>query len=414
MTDLVKMGENAVRAGRKLSVTDSLKKNEILHKAADRLVADADIILEANAGDMKAAEGRLSEGLLDRLKLNDDRIRGMAEGIRNTAALEDPVGVVLDRFDRPSGISVTKVSVPLGVVGIIYEARPNVTADAFAIGYKSGNAVILKGGSDAVRSCSAIADSIRAAIRDAGEDPDVLQLIEDTDRSVTGEFMHLDKYVDVMIPRGSARLIAAVKEGCSIPVIETGSGNCHIFVDQSADIDRSIEVIINAKTQRTGVCNAVESLVVHRDIAPAFLPALWKAMSENDVEVRADGEARAIVPEFKEASADDFSTEYLALILSVKIVGSVDEAIDHINACHTKHSDAIMTGDSENAEKFQKLVDSACVYVNASTRFTDGGEFGFGAEIGISTQKLHARGPMGLKELTSYKYLVKGDYTVRR
>lgn len=414
MTDLVKMGENAVRAGRKLSVTDSLKKNEILHKAADRLVADADIILKANAGDMKAAEGRLSEGLLDRLKLNDDRIRGMAEGIRNTAALEDPVGVVLDRFDRPSGISVTKISVPLGVVGIIYEARPNVTADAFAIGYKSGNAVILKGGSDAVRSCSAIADSIRAAIRDAGEDPDVLQLIEDTDRSVTGEFMHLDKYVDVMIPRGSARLIAAVKEGCSIPVIETGSGNCHIFVDQSADIDRSIEVIINAKTQRTGVCNAVESLVVHRDIAPAFLPALWKAMSENDVEVRADGEARAIVPEFKEASADDFSTEYLALILSVKIVGSVDEAIDHINACHTKHSDAIMTGNSENAEKFQKLVDSACVYVNASTRFTDGGEFGFGAEIGISTQKLHARGPMGLKELTSYKYLVKGDYTVRR
>jgi glutamate-5-semialdehyde dehydrogenase len=215
-------------------------------------VADADRILEANAGDMKAAEGRLSEGLLDRLKLNDDRIRGMAEGIRNTAALEDPVGVVLDRFDRPSGISVTKVSVPLGVVGIIYEARPNVTADAFAIGYKSGNAVILKGGSDAVRSCSAIADSIRAAIRDAGEDPDVLQLIEDTDRSVTGEFMHLDKYVDVMIPRGSARLIAAVKEGCSIPVIETGSGNCHIFVDRSADIDRSIEVIINAKTQRTG------------------------------------------------------------------------------------------------------------------------------------------------------------------
>ncbi len=414
MTDLVKMGENAVRAGRKLSVTDSRRKNEILGKAADRLVADADRILEANAGDMKAAEGRLSEGLLDRLKLNDDRIRGMAEGIRNTAALEDPVGVVLDRFDRPSGISVTKVSVPLGVVGIIYEARPNVTADAFAIGYKSGNAVILKGGSDAVRSCSAIADSIRAAIRDAGEDPDVLQLIEDTDRSVTGEFMHLDKYVDVMIPRGSARLIAAVKEGCSIPVIETGSGNCHIFVDQSADIDRSIEVIINAKTQRTGVCNAVESLVVHRDIAPAFLPALWKAMSENDVEVRADGEARAIVPEFKEASADDFSTEYLALILSVKIVGSVDEAIDHINACHTKHSDAIMTGNSENAEKFQKLVDSACVYVNASTRFTDGGEFGFGAEIGISTQKLHARGPMGLKELTSYKYLVRGDYTVRR
>ncbi|MBQ7557973.1 MAG: glutamate-5-semialdehyde dehydrogenase [Lachnospiraceae bacterium] len=414
MTDLVKMGENAVRAGRKLSVTDSLKKNEILHKAADRLVTDAVKILKANSEDMKAAQGRLSEGLLDRLRLDEDRIRGMAEGIRNTAALDDPVGVVLERFDRPSGISVTKISVPLGVVGIIYEARPNVTADAFAIGYKSGNAVILKGGSDAVRSCRAIADSIRAAIRDAGEDPDVLQLIEDTDRSVTGEFMHLDKYVDVMIPRGSARLIAAVKEGCSIPVIETGSGNCHIFVDQSADIDRSIEVIINAKTQRTGVCNAVESLVVHRDIAPAFLPALWKAMSENDVEVRADGEARAIVSEFKEASVDDFSTEYLALILSVKIVGSVDEAIDHINACHTKHSDAIMTGDSENAEKFQKLVDSACVYVNASTRFTDGGEFGFGAEIGISTQKLHARGPMGLKELTSYKYLVKGDYTVRR
>lgn len=414
MTDLVKMGENAVRAGRKLSVTDSLKKNEILHKAADRLVTDAVKILKANSEDMKAAQGRLSEGLLDRLRLDEDRIRGMAEGIRNTAALDDPVGVVLERFDRPSGISVTKISVPLGVVGIIYEARPNVTADAFAIGYKSGNAVILKGGSDAVRSCRAIADSIRAAILDAGEDPDVLQLIEDTDRSVTGEFMHLDKYVDVMIPRGSARLIAAVKEGCSIPVIETGSGNCHIFVDQSADIDRSIEVIINAKTQRTGVCNAVESLVVHRDIAGAFLPALWKAMSENDVEVRADREARAVVPDFKEASADDFSTEYLALILSVKIVGSVDEAIDHINACHTKHSDAIMTGDSENAEKFQKLVDSACVYVNASTRFTDGGEFGFGAEIGISTQKLHARGPMGLKELTSYKYLVTGDYTVRR
>ncbi|MCR5304843.1 MAG: glutamate-5-semialdehyde dehydrogenase [Lachnospiraceae bacterium] len=413
MTDLETMGMNAVKAGGKLSVLSTDRKNTILRAAADRLEADTDSIIKANAEDMKAAEGKLSEGLMDRLKLDESRIRGMAEGIRSTAELQDPVGVILDEWDVPSGIHIKKVSVPMGVVGIIYEARPNVTADAFAIAYKSGNAVILKGGSDAVRSCKAVSDSIRNAIRDAGEDPDVLQFIDDTDRAVTNEFMHLDRYVDVMIPRGSAGLIAAVKNGCSIPVIETGSGNCHIFVDETADIGKAIPVIVNAKTQRTGVCNAVESLVVHEKIAPAFLPELWKALSAHNVEVRADSPAREIVPEFAKASPEDFSTEYLALILSVKTVSSVDEAIEHINRCHTGHSDAILTADPDNADRFLKMVDSACVYVNASTRFTDGGEFGFGAEIGISTQKLHARGPMGLKELTSYKYLVSGDYTVR-
>ena len=355
----------------------------------------------------------MHKGLLDRLLLDKKRIEAMAEGLRQVAALPDPIGEVIDSFSRPNGLQIKKVRVPMGVIGIIYEARPNVTADAFALTFKAGNAVVLKGGSDAIDSNIQIANVMRAALSECGINPDAIQLIEDTDRAVTTKFMQMNEYIDVLIPRGSARLINAVVENSTIPVIETGTGNCHIYVDKDADIDKAIPIIINAKTQRIGVCNAAESLVVHEDIKDKFLPLFEKAMNEHNVEIRGDEESRKLMNSAVSATEEDFGKEFLDYIISVKTVKNVDEAIDHINKYNTSHSDAIVTENEETAKRFLERVDSACVYVNASTRFTDGFEFGFGAEIGISTQKLHARGPMGLKELTSYKYQIVGEGQIR-
>ncbi|SFB66495.1 glutamate-5-semialdehyde dehydrogenase [Butyrivibrio sp. YAB3001] len=395
----------------KLSTKD---KNRALIAAADSLIERSQEIIAANDKDYaNGQQNGMHQGMLDRLRLDEKRINAMAEGLRQVAELEDPIGQEIEHFERPNGIFIRKVRVPFGVVGIIYESRPNVTADAFALTFKSGNAVILKGGSDAIFSNISITNVLRDALSSQGIDPDAVQLIEDTDRSVTTKFMTMKEYVDVLIPRGSARLISAVVENSTIPVIETGTGNCHIYVDKDADLNKAIPIIINAKTQRIGVCNAAESLVVHEDIKEKFLPLFADAMRSHSVEVRADEEAREFIPDAKAAEPEDFGKEYLDYIISVKTVKSVDEAIEHINIYNTGHSESIITENKEAADKFLAGVDAACVYVNASTRFTDGFEFGFGAEIGISTQKLHARGPMGLRELTSYKYVIEGNGQIR-
>ena len=355
----------------------------------------------------------MNPGLVDRLSLNDARIQAMAEGLLQVASLDDPVGEVISMKPRPNGLLIGQKRVPLGVIGMIYEARPNVTADAFGLCFKSGNAVILKGGSDALESNKAIVVQIREGLKSAGLPEDAVQLIESTDREVTRQFMRLNDYLDVLIPRGSAGLIRSVVENSTVPVIETGTGNCHIFVDESADLDMALNIIFNAKTQRIGVCNACESLVVHRAVAEEFLPLLKARLDEKQVEIRADKEACAMVDGFVPAAEEDWGREYLDYILSLKLVDSIDEAIAHINRYNTKHSEAIITSDYANAQRFLNEIDAAAVYVNASTRFTDGFEFGFGAEIGISTQKLHARGPMGLKELTTTKYIIYGNGQVR-
>lgn len=414
MTDLGKMGENAVSAKYFLQSATAEEKNKALLLIADKLTEHAERILLANAEDMKRGEENgMNQGLLDRLRLTKERIGAMAEGVRQVAALSDPVGEVLERFERPNGLQIEKRRVPIGVIGIIYESRPNVTADAFALCFKAGNAVILKGGSDALRSNMAITAVIREALADTGIPEDVVQLIEATDRAVTAAFMKLNDYVDLLIPRGGAGLIKSVVENSTIPVIETGTGNCHIYVDKDADLSMAVDIIINAKTQRIGVCNACESLVIHEDIKEAFLPLLEKSLREHHVEMRGDEGVREVLTDCIPATEADFGTEYLDYIISMKTVSSVEEAISHINKYNTKHSEAIITENEKAAQKFLNGVDAACVYVNASTRFTDGFEFGFGAEIGISTQKLHARGPMGLKELTSYKYAIRGTGQVR-
>lgn len=412
---LEQMGKNAVAAKYQVQALSTEQKNSALHKVAATLVADTRILLSANEEDLKKAkENGMHAGLIDRLRLTEERIKDMAEGIRQVAALKDPVGEVIKTFTQKDGLSISKVRVPIGVIGIIYESRPNVTADAFALCFKSGNAVILKGGSDAIHSNAAIAKTIRKGLKESGVTPDAIQLIEDTSRDTTKAFMKCNEYVDVLIPRGGAGLIRAVVNGSTIPVIETGTGNCHIYVDEFADLDKAIPIIINAKTQRIGVCNAAESLVVHEKIYKQFLPELKKALDEKNVELRGDDRTLAVLPDITPATEEDFGTEYLDYILSCKIVGSLQEAIDHINRYNTGHSDAIITENPENAKKFLDYVDAACVYHNASTRFTDGFQFGFGAEIGISTQKLHARGPMGLEELTSYKYQIHGNGQIRR
>ncbi|RKM62380.1 glutamate-5-semialdehyde dehydrogenase [Butyrivibrio sp. CB08] len=390
------------------------QKNDALLFVAQELVRNGDKIIAANAIDVKKGQDNgMHPGLVDRLLLNEKRIEGIAEGLRQVAELPDPIGEVLEEFERPVGLKLKKVRVPLGVIGIIYESRPNVTADAFALTFKAGNAVVLKGGSDAINSNIAIANVMRDALKAKGITPDAIQLIEDTDRAVTSEFMKMNEYVDVLIPRGGAGLIRSAVENSTIPVIETGSGNCHIYVDKEADLDKAIPIIINAKTQRIGVCNAAESLIVHEDIRDKFLPLFAKAMNEHNVEVRADEGAKSYIDGAKDATEEDFGKEYLDYIISVKTVKDVDEAIVHINKYNTGHSEAIITENMETAQRFLDRVDAACVYVNASTRFTDGFEFGFGAEIGISTQKLHARGPMGLRELTSYKYQIYGEGQIR-
>lgn len=390
------------------------KKNEALLTAAKKLVERQKEILAANREDIAAGRASgMSEALIDRLTLTGSRIEQIAEGLRQVAELPDPVGEVMDEFVRPNGMKIRKVRVPMGVIGVIYESRPNVTADAFALCFKAGSAVILKGGSDAIHSNIAITDALRDSLADCGINPDAVQLVATTDRAATRELMMMRQYVDLLIPRGGAGLIRAVVENSRIPVIETGTGNCHIYVDKDADLEMAMKILINAKTQRIGVCNAAESLVVHKDVMDKFLPMLSAKMQEYKVLLRADESSRKFLPLSEAATEDDFGREYLDLILSVKTVGSVEEAIKHINRYHTGHSDCIVTENKEAAEKFLKEIDSACVYVNVSTRFTDGFEFGFGAEIGISTQKLQARGPMGLREITSYKYLVTGDGQVR-
>ncbi len=414
MTDLKFLGKRAVKAKYEMQMLDTKTKNEVLLKVAERLLADRDAILSANLEDIKKGEENgMHPGLVDRLRLTDARLEAMAEGLKQIVDLPDPVGEVLDTIIRPNGLEIKKVRVPLGVIGIIYESRPNVTADAFGLCFKAGNAVILKGGSDALASNIAITTSIRAALKENGVSEDAVLLIEDTDREVARQFMKMNEYVDVLIPRGSAGLIRTVVENSTVPVIETGSGNCHIYVDKDGDIQKAVPIILNAKTQRIGVCNACESLVVHKDISKELLPVLSKALKEKQVEIRADKAAMALIDDCVEATEEDFATEYLDYIISVKTVSDVTEAIEHINRNNTRHSEAIITENKETAERFLRGVDAACVYVNASTRYTDGFEFGFGAEIGISTQKLHARGPMGLPELTSYQYRIVGDGQVR-
>lgn len=411
---LTEIGSNAREIAATLNTLGSVQKNQGLEAVAESMLDGEAVILNANRKDVeKAIGGGMAPGLLDRLELNPSRVKAMAKGLLQVAALEDPVGEVLSMKTRPNGLIIGQKRVPLGVVGIIYEARPNVTADAFALCFKTGNAVILKGGSDALESNKAIVDRIQKGLQSVGLPAGAVQLIEDTDREAATAFMRMDSYVDVLIPRGGAGLIKAVVDNSTIPVIETGTGNCHIFVDESADFDMALSIICNAKTQRVGVCNACESLVIHRAVAKEFLPLLKERLDDRHVEIRADREACEMAEGLIPATEEDWGKEYLDYILSVKLVDSVEEAILHINRYNTKHSESIITSDYGNSQKFLNEIDAAAVYVNASTRFTDGLEFGFGAEIGISTQKLHARGPMGLKELTSTKYIIYGNGQIR-
>lgn len=411
---LKEMGARALNAKYALQKLTATEKNKALLHASEALLSHTEEILSANEKDIKAGKEKgMHEGLLDRLALTETRIAAMAEGLRQIAALEDPIGEIMDTFTRPNGLKISKVRVPLGVIGIIYESRPNVTADAFGLCFKAGNAVILKGGSDALLSNKAITGVLRNALQESGICADALQLIDSGDREITKAFMKMKEYVDVLIPRGGAGLIRSVVENSTIPVIETGTGNCHIYVDREADLNMAADIIINAKTQRIGVCNACESLVIHKDIKDAFLPVLAEGLRAHHVEMRGDEAVREVLSDCLPATEEDYASEYLDYIISMKTVTDVDEAIAHINKYNTRHSEAIITKNELTAEKFLKEIDAACVYVNASTRFTDGFEFGFGAEIGISTQKLHARGPMGLKELTSYKYQIHGNGQIR-
>lgn len=420
--ELLEICKKAKDVSRTIGILDTNQKNEALLAVADALMEQADTIILENEKDLKTGrENHMSVGLLDRLMLNTDRIAQIAEGLREIAALEDPIGEVLSMKKRPNGLMIGKKRVPLGVVGMIYEARPNVTADAFGLCFKTGNAVVLKGGSDAIHSNIAMVAVIRRALEKVGVPKEAVSLIEDTSRETAAAFMKMNDYVDVLIPRGGAGLIKAVVNQATIPVIETGTGNCHVFVDETADFDMAAAIILNAKTQRIGVCNACESLVVHEAVVDSFIPHLLKVIQEKQVALHADERILSVAKAaagcdkklLKPASEEDWGTEYLDYVLSAKTVSSLDEAICHINRYNTGHSETIVTNNYEHAERFLNEIDAACVYVNASTRFSDGFEFGFGAEIGISTQKLHARGPMGLEALTSTKYIIYGNGQVR-
>ena len=381
---------------------------------ADSLINNKKSILEANKKDLeKAVENGTSKAMLDRLSLSEDRILDMANGLKQVKSLNDPIGEVLGMTVRPNGLKIGKQRVPLGVIGIIYEARPNVTSDAAALCLKSGNVTILRGGKEAINSNIAIVNALREGIKLSGLPEDAVQLIEDTSRETSNEMMKLNEFIDVLIPRGGAGLIQAVVQNATVPVIETGTGNCHVYVDEYADLEMAKNIVINAKTSRPSVCNAEEKLLINEKIADKFLPIIVKALHENNVEIRGDKKSRAIIDNLKEATEEDWGKEYLDYVIGIKIVSDIDEAINHINKYGTGHSEAIITKDYNNSQKFLQRVDAAAVYVNASTRFTDGGEFGFGAEIGISTQKLHARGPMGLNELTTTKYIIYGNGQVR-
>ena len=412
MQMLGKLAKKASREAAKLGTDD---KNRGLLAVANELIEEQDLILKENEKDIEAAKAKgVKQSLIDRLALSEKRIADMAEGLRQIAALDDPIGEMLYMKNRPNGLRIGKKRVPLGVVGIIYESRPNVTADAFGLCFKTGNAVILRGGSDAIHSNQAIVHAVKDGLCKAKLCQDLILLVEDTSREVVNEMMKMHGLIDVLIPRGGAGLIANVVANSTVPVIETGTGNCHVYVDADADIQMAAKIIENAKTQRMGVCNACESLVIHSAIAEEALPQIVKKLKNHDVEIRGDERAQAICSEIVPASEEDWGTEYLDAIISVKIVDSIDQAIAHINQYNTGHSESIITKSYDNALKFQDEIDAAAVYVNASTRFTDGFEFGFGAEIGISTQKLHARGPMGLEALTTTKYVIFGNGQVRQ
>lgn len=414
MVSLETIGQNAHKASKQLMSASSAAKDAALEAVAKALETNMEPILSANAEDLRDGEqAGLSTAMLDRLRLTQARVQGMADGVREIIALPDPVGRVLSGGTRPNGLRITKVSVPLGVIAVIFEARPNVTSDAAALCLKAGNAVVLRGGKEAIHSNMAIAACMREAIRSAGMDENCVQLLEDTSRETANALMRLNDYIDVLIPRGGAGLIRSVVMHSTVPVIQTGAGNCHIYVDQAADVEMAAEIVFNAKTSRPSVCNACESLLVHEKIAAQALPVIQAKLDAMQVQMRGDAAARAILPGIASATQEDWAAEYLDYMISVKVVASIDEAIAHIDRYSTHHSECIVTCDFDAARKFQQEVDSAAVYVNASTRFTDGGVFGFGAEIGISTQKLHARGPLGLPELTTCKYLIDGSGQVR-
>lgn len=408
------LGKNAKNTLTFMSQVTTQQKNKALNEIANELEKNIPAILKANKIDLDLGrQNGLNPGLLDRLMLDESRIKAMADGARQVARLDDPCGKTLYEYKKDNGLYIKKISVAIGVIGIIFEARPNVTVDAAVLCLKSSNSVILRGGKEAFNSNMALAEIMRNAIKNAGFPADVIQLVGDTSRQSANDMMTMSDYIDCLIPRGGKGLIKAVVNNSTVPVIETGSGNCHIYIDETADIEKAANIVFNAKTQRISVCNACESLVINSKIIDKALPVIVKKLKEKDVEIRGDERACTVCPEIEKADEEDFYTEYLDYIISVKTVDNLDEAIEHINRCSTGHSESIITENKENADKFMKCIDSSSVYVNASTRFTDGGEFGLGAEIGISTQKLHARGPMGLEQLTSAKYLIYGDGQVR-
>lgn len=415
MTYIETLGSNAVKVKKILAVADTGKKNSALAEISRALIENSDKIIEANQKDLTAAkENGMSVSMQDRLMLNEDRIKGIASAVDELIKLEDPIGKVDNGSVRPNGMRITKIRVPMGVIGMIYESRPNVTADAATLCLKTGNAVILRGGKEAYNSNKCICEIMRDAVEKAGFPKDIIQFVDDTTREVTTELMKCDKYLDLLIPRGGAGLIKAVTKNATVPIIETGTGNCHLYVDESADIEMAVNITDNAKTQRPSVCNAIETLLVHKNIAEKFLPAVKKKLDEHNVEIRGCAETKRILGDcVVPATEDDYATEFGDYIIAVRVVDDISQAIEHIAEYSTGHSECIVTNDLSNANKFKSEVDSACVYVNASTRFTDGGMFGFGAEIGISTQKLHARGPMGLYEITTNKYLIDGNGQVR-
>lgn len=414
MSILETMGKKAKEASYELGAASTKEKDKALLAMAQELIENTNEILEANRIDLKNAEIKgTPKAMLDRLALDKDRIKAMADGLKEVVNLQDPVGEVVSMWQRPNGLQIGQKRVPMGVIGIIYESRPNVTCDAAGLCLKTGNVSILRGGSDAINSNKAIMVALTKGIERAGLPKECVQLIEDTSREVATEMMKLNEYIDVLIPRGGAGLIQSVVKNATVPVIETGTGNCHIYVDESCDFDMAVKIAVNAKASRPSVCNAAEKLLVNEKIAKDFLPIAVKVLRENGVVLRGDEASQAIINDIEKASEEDWSKEYLDYIMAVKIVKDVDEAINHINKYGTGHSEAIITESYKNSQKFLQRVDAAAVYVNASTRFTDGSEFGFGAEIGISTQKLHARGPMGLKELTTIKYIIYGNGQIR-
>ncbi|WP_352417035.1 glutamate-5-semialdehyde dehydrogenase [Clostridium tertium] len=414
MLSIYELGKRAKEASYDLGIASTTEKNKALESMANALINNTNEIIKANKEDLdRAVQKGTSKAMLDRLSLNESRIEDMAKGLRELIALEDPIGEVIEMWKRPNGLQIGKQRVAMGVIGIIYEARPNVTCDAAGLCLKTGNAVILRGGSEAINSNKAIVKILANAIKEAGLPEFSIQLVEDTSRETALEMMKLNEYIDVLIPRGGAGLIQTVVKNATVPVIETGVGNCHIYVDEDCDFDMARDIIINAKTSRPAVCNAAEKMIINENIANEFLPIIVKALREKNVEIIGDEKVKSLINDVKEASDADWSKEYLDYIIGAKIVKNVDEAINHINKYGSGHSEAIVTNSYKNSQKFLNKVNAAAVYVNASTRFTDGSEFGFGAEIGISTQKLHARGPMGLKELTTIKYIIYGNGQVR-